>query len=279
MQIFMESGPLQAYTRQQKRQQLSIGLVPTMGALHAGHISLIDASRKANDLTVCSIFVNPTQFNNPTDLEKYPRTPDADLAMLSEAGCDVVFCPQVSTMYAQRSQMKLDFGQLDKILEGEFRPGHFSGVGLVVGKLFNIIQPDAAYFGQKDFQQFKVIETFVDELKFNVRLVCVPIVRENDGLAMSSRNKRLDEDGRRRAPVLYQCLQQMRLQLIAGTAFSIVEREAKETCKKNNIRLEYVALADDKDLSALETIEGSSNPVLLIAGYVDDVRLIDNLFI
>jgi pantoate--beta-alanine ligase len=279
MQIFMETGQLQAYLGQQKKQLSSVGLVPTMGALHQGHISLIQASRKANAITVCSIFVNPTQFNNPADLEKYPRTLDADLALLREAGCDVVFCPEVKTMYGQPSQLSLGFGQLDKILEGEFRPGHFSGVGLIVSKLFNIVQPDVAYFGQKDFQQYKIISKLVEELKFNVKLVCVPIIRESDGLAMSSRNKRLQSYQRQLAPLLYQYLVMTRDGLLRGESLDELQQKTKQLCTSRGIKLEYLALATQDDLELITELKVNRECILLIAAFVGEIRLIDNLYV
>ncbi|HWA33533.1 MAG TPA: pantoate--beta-alanine ligase [Cyclobacteriaceae bacterium] len=275
----METGPLQAYVGQQKQKGSSVGLVPTMGALHAGHLSLVQASREANTVTVCSIFVNPAQFNNPADLEKYPRTLDDDLRLLRDAGCDVAFCPQVPTMYGQPSQLSIGFGHLDKILEGEFRPGHFSGVGLVVAKLFNIVQPDTAYFGQKDFQQFKVISKLVEELKFNVKLVCMPIVREPDGLAMSSRNKRLDAQGRQVATVLYACLIKTREGLLGGESFMILKKKAEDACSELGVKLEYLAIARREDLSLIPEIEAPGECILLIAAFVGDIRLIDNIFV
>jgi pantoate--beta-alanine ligase len=279
MQIFVEISSLRAYLAHQRNNQLSIGLVPTMGALHRGHMSLIRRSREENDVTVCSIFVNPTQFNNPADLEKYPRTPEADLAMLRENGCDAVFCPEVKDMYGSPPQLKLDFGLLDKILEGEFRPGHFSGVGLVVAKLFNIISPDRAYFGQKDFQQFKVIARLVDELKFDISLVCVPIIREPDGLAMSSRNKRLHDTARKSAAVLYQCLSKTTDGLLRGEPFDVLKIKVLEFCEHHGVRLEYLALAKTEDLSPLVAVNDPDEAILLIAGHVGGVRLIDNLML
>src|SRR5690349_22407745 len=163
MEIFKEIAPLKAFLRAKKQAQQSIGLVPTMGALHNGHISLIETSKVANSLTVCSIFVNPAQFNNPSDLLKYPRTLDKDISLLEKVECDVIFCPDSAEMYPEPATIKFDFGQLDKVMEGKFRPGHFSGVALVVSKLFNIVEPDRAYFGQKDWQQFSIIRQMVDE--------------------------------------------------------------------------------------------------------------------
>jgi len=277
MQVFKEIKPLKAFLKD-KWNFISIGLVPTMGALHAGHLSLIKASKEENQLTICSIFVNPTQFNNPIDLEKYPRNLDGDLQLLEQVGCDVVFAPDRSEMYQNASNIKFDFGQLDKILEGEFRPGHFSGVALVVSKLFHIIQPTIAYFGQKDFQQFKVIEKLVDELKFDIQLKRMPVFREADGLAMSSRNMRLNEPERKKALILYESLLTAKNILTQGKSIL----HAKDFIKQKwesiaGIKLDYFELADSENLNPLETVTGKS--VLLIAGFVGEVRLIDNLLL
>src|SRR5688500_4628457 len=196
MEIFKQIAPLQAYLKHLKLSGKSVGLVPTMGALHAGHISLINASKAENDVTVGSIFVNPIQFNNQNDLLKYPRTLNKDIELLEEAGCNVLFSPENTEMYPERSTVTLDFGPLDKIMEGEFRPGHFSGVALVVSKLFNIVKPDHAYFGQKDWQQFAIIQKLTEELNFDVSLRSIATLRESDGLALSSRNLRLDSEQR-----------------------------------------------------------------------------------
>ena len=277
MQVFKEIKPLRAFLKD-KWNNISIGLVPTMGALHAGHLSLIKASKEENKLTICSIFVNPTQFNNPSDLEKYPRTLNSDLQLLEQTGCDIVFAPDRIEMYQNASNLKFDFGQLDKILEGEFRPGHFSGVALVVSKLFHIVQPTIAYFGQKDFQQFKIIEKLIEELKFDIHLKRMPVFREADGLAMSSRNMRLTETERKKAIVLYESLIASKKLLTQGISIS----QAKEFVKQKwesiaGIKLDYFELADSENLNLLETVTGKS--VLLIAGFVGEVRLIDNLLL
>lgn len=279
MHTFIEIGPLRAYLKHQETTHSSIGFVPTMGALHRGHLSLIEASKKQNDITVCSIYVNPVQFNNPADLEKYPRTLEADLVKLRDAGCDAVFCPSNSEMYPQPGRLKFDFGPLDKILEGEFRPGHFSGVAIVVAKLLNIVQPERAYFGQKDFQQFKVISTLVEELKFNVELVCAPIVREADGLAMSSRNMRLTREERERAVILNRSLVKSRDKLLSGTPFSEVKKFVMAQCAEKNVKLEYLALVDRNDFTLRENIMNPDHIVILIAAYVGEIRLIDNIFL
>ncbi len=277
MEILKEIKSLKAFLSQ-KASSISIGLVPTMGALHAGHLSLIAASKRENQLTVCSIFVNPAQFNNPKDLEKYPRTLDRDVEMLKNSGCDVVFAPDAKEMYESEPTIKFDFGELDKILEGKFRPGHFSGVALVVAKFFHIIKPTIAYFGQKDFQQFKIIERLVTELKFDLQLKPIPILREADGLAMSSRNMRLNEAERKKAAVFYQSLSEAKKLLNSGGKISQVRDLVKQKCESvDGIKLEYFELANAKNLKAIESV--TDKAILLIAGFVGEIRLIDNLLL
>ena len=279
MQIFLEIGPLKTYLKQQRAKQLTVGLVPTLGALHAGHLSLIEASKNQNDITVCSIYVNPVQFNNPSDLDKYPRTFEKDSQLLKEAGCEIIFAPRNEEMYPEVSELKFDFGSLDKVFEGEFRPGHFSGVALVVAKLFNIVQPAKAYFGQKDFQQFSIISKLVKELKFDLDLVCAPIVREPDGLAMSSRNVRLNPDERKRAVILSQCLRESKAKLLAGESFTSVKKYVQILFNEQKVRLEYLAIADKRNLQPLENVTDPANVVLLVAAFLGEIRLIDNLFL
>ncbi len=275
MEIFKEIKPLKAFLSQ-KWGLVSIGLVPTMGALHAGHLSLIGASKLENQLTICSIFVNPAQFNNPKDLEKYPRTLDLDLSLLESAGCDVVFAPAVPEIYDHDSTISFDFGHLDKILEGKFRPGHFSGVALVVSKFFNIIRPSTAYFGQKDFQQFKIIEKLVNELKFDLHLKRMSIFREADGLAMSSRNMRLNGLERKKATVFYESLAAAKKLLTQGESISKVKEFVAQKCESvEGIKLDYFELASAENLKITETV--TTETVLLIAGFIGEVRLIDNL--
>ena len=277
MEIFKEIQSLKAFLSQ-KGHSISIGLVPTMGALHAGHLSLIEASKRDNKLTVCSIFVNPAQFNNMKDLEKYPRTLERDLGMLEKSGCDVVFAPDAKMMYESEPTIKFDFGDLDKILEGKFRPGHFSGVALVVSKFFNIVNPTVAYFGQKDFQQFKIIEKLVTELKFDLQLKSMPIHREADGLAMSSRNMRLNATERNRAIVFYHALSDAKKMLQKGEQISKVKELVKQKCESvEGIKLDYFELADAENLKATESVTDKS--ILLIAGFVGEIRLIDNLLL
>jgi len=277
MQVFKEIQPLKAFLKD-KWNVLSIGMVPTMGALHIGHLSLIKASKGENQLTICTIFVNPAQFNNAIDLQKYPRNLDRDLEMLANVQCDVVFAPDIKEMYAQKFTVQFDFGQLDKILEGKFRPGHFSGVALVVSKLFHIVKPSIAYFGQKDFQQFKVIQKLVDELKFDLQLKQMPIFREADGLAMSSRNTRLGEADRKKAIIFYESLLMAKKLLMQGQSIFQVKEVVKQKCESvEGVKLDYFELADSENLNLLEAVSDKS--VLLIAGFVGEVRLIDNLLL
>lgn len=280
MVIFKEIEPLIAYLSDKRAQGLTIGLVPTMGALHQGHLELIKASKKGNSVTVCSIFVNPTQFNNSSDLEKYPRTAKLDIEHLKSIGCDVLFHPERETMYPKLSTIKFDFANLDKVFEGEFRPGHFSGVALVVSKLFNIVNPNRAYFGQKDFQQFKIISRLIEELQFNIELICFPTQREPDGLAMSSRNLRLNVEERKSALVFYRSLLFAREALLKGIDLKSVQTKVREMCSQEpRVRLEYFALADTENLNLLESVKQSTPSILLMAGFVGEIRLIDNMFV
>ncbi len=278
MEIFYEIKPLRAFLSGKRKNLSSIGLVPTMGALHQGHLELVKASRGQNDLTVCSIYVNPTQFNNALDLEKYPRTLDSDKEKLEKAGCDAIFAPSNEEMYQGKSEIGFGVGEIGSVLEGEFRPGHFNGVAQVVCKLFNIVQPHRAYFGQKDFQQYKVIEKLVDELQFDIQLTSVPIFREPNGLAMSSRNQRLNETEKDDATVFHQSLLMASELLKKGEQIIAVKDKVRQMCEaKPNVKLEYIEWVDTKNLKPVQNVLTGS--VLLIAGYVGEVRLIDNLLL
>lgn len=280
MEIFTQITPLKAFLGDLKCQGKSIGLVPTMGALHEGHIALIKASKARNQVTVSSIFVNPIQFNNRNDLIKYPRTLEKDTKLLESVGCDVLFNPSDEEMYPKESLLKLDFGHLDKTMEGAFRPGHFSGVGLVVSKLFNIVEPDHAYFGQKDWQQFAIIKKLTEELNFNIVLHSVETLREADGLALSSRNLRLNPSERQTATVFYKALLQAKDALKQGKTVGEVKPLVREFVEHSpEARLEYFELVDSKNLIALESVQQSTTPIMCIAGYVGEVRLIDNMFL
>jgi pantoate--beta-alanine ligase len=278
MQILKDVASARHFINAQKRIGKAVGLVPTMGALHHGHATLVTRCAAENEVAVASIFVNPIQFNNPADLAKYPRTLECDIEILENVGCQAVFCPSVEEMYSTQPNLSIDFGSLEKTLEGKFRPGHFSGVGLVVGKLFNIIQPDVAYFGLKDFQQFLIVSQLVRDFSFPIKLVGCDIVREADGLAMSSRNQRLSPSERKKAALLYQALQHVK-QGLSSKKISPLKADAAKSLSENGIRIEYLELAKRETLEILSDFDTATPSILLIAGYVGEVRLIDNLFV
>ncbi|WP_250631057.1 pantoate--beta-alanine ligase [Rhodoflexus caldus] len=276
MKLFRHAADLIEWRRENRL--LSVGFVPTMGALHNGHISLIEKAKSENPLVVCSIFVNPTQFNNADDLKRYPRTPEQDLAMLAAAGCDVVFMPDEAEIYPAAPQMQLNFGNLEEVMEGSHRPGHFNGVGLVVSKLFHMVQPDRAYFGQKDLQQFLIIKRLVADLSFPVQLVCCPVVREADGLAMSSRNVRLSAEARLQAPALYRALTEAQQRITQGENPQMVCSEITRRLNETGIfSVEYLTLADTETLASVQSPQAGMEYALCIAAFLDGVRLIDNV--
>ncbi|MEQ8424178.1 MAG: pantoate--beta-alanine ligase [Cyclobacteriaceae bacterium] len=279
MEIFNEIEPLRAFLRKKSGANVSVGLVPTMGALHEGHLALIRSCKAENELTVCTIYVNPTQFNNPSDLDNYPRTVEKDTALLIQAGVDILFMPPNSEMYSSQQSLSIDFGTLDKVLEGKFRPGHFSGVALVVSKLFNIIQPTRAYFGQKDYQQFQIISSLKEELKFDIDLRSVPIVREVSGLALSSRNQRLTDEEKKSALLLFESLSHAKREILDGADFVSVKREIEAKFDKLGATLEYFELAHKNTLQPFDRSSSLKDAILLIAAFVGDVRLIDNMLL
>jgi pantoate--beta-alanine ligase len=249
-----------------------------MGALHQGHLDLVAKSTASMDYTVVSIFVNPTQFNSSEDFDKYPQTLEADLAQLEAAGVDFVWVPTVATMYPKPTSLRLDFGDLEQVLEGKFRPGHFHGVGLVVSKLFHLIQPTRAFFGQKDLQQVAVIKRLVQDLSFGIPIEVVPTRREKDGLALSSRNMRLNSEERQQALLLYSQLSQAKDRLLAGEAWSqvLADTEAAFSAAANT-ELEYIALVHPETFEIFDAFTQEDARSLCIAAYVGPVRLIDNL--
>lgn len=279
MLIFDKIRDVREYLDQKRKNKASVGFVPTMGALHAGHISLIGISRKETDITVCSIFVNPTQFNNQADLTKYPRTPEKDIAMLEAAGCDVLYMPDVADVYPEQDKRSFDFGYLDTILEGAHRPGHFNGVGQVVSILLEGVEPDKAFFGSKDYQQVMVVKELARQLKLPVEIVACPILREPDGLAMSSRNVRLNEAERTVAGLVPQMMQEAREIVkrdgIAAAKAYIAEQVSKQALMK----LDYYEVCDADTLKLLDQYSPSQPAVSLIAVFVGNVRLIDNWLI
>ncbi|WP_181304865.1 pantoate--beta-alanine ligase [Rufibacter sp. XAAS-G3-1] len=270
---------IRRHTEQLRRQGQRIGFVPTMGALHEGHLSLIRAAKSQNDIIVCSVFVNPTQFNNQEDYRLYPRLPEKDAQMLAQEGCDVLFSPLAEEMYQHKSKLSFDFGELEQVMEGAHRPGHFNGVAMVVSKLFHLVKPHQAFFGQKDLQQFAIIQQLVLDLSFDLELVCFPIIREEDGLAMSSRNRRLTTEQREAAPQLHQALQLLRTQL-QTLSVSEAKREAEAFLGRfPQIKLEYLEVVHAQTLQPLHEIAADVPVAICLAAFLGEVRLIDNLLL
>jgi len=255
----------------------TVGLVPTMGALHQGHASLVENANAKNDIVVVTIFVNPTQFNDPSDLNHYPRTLDQDLELLRQLEADLVFVPSVKEMYPEEDTHIFDLGSLDKVMEGKHREGHFNGVAQIVSKLFLLIRPHRAYFGQKDFQQLVIIRRLVEILELNLNIVPCPIIREKDGLAMSSRNSRLSKEERKLAPKIYETLVQAREKMEDLTPSQLKEWVALQFKKQSELNLEYFEIVEDKGLTSIEEWGTSVNKVACLAVHLGQVRLLDNL--
>jgi len=275
MEIFTTRKALQQYLLQIRSLNKTVGLVPTMGALHEGHLSLIKEAQSGNDIVVCTIFVNPTQFNDPADLEKYPRTIEADIKMLEAVNCDVLFNPGVNEIYDTHEQWHLPLGQMEHLLEGEFRPGHYQGVTQVVSILFRLVKPDTAFFGQKDYQQFLIISKMVEMLQLPVKLVMCPIKREADGLAMSSRNVHLTPDERLHALVLSKTLNWLKDNFDA-THIPRLKKDAQLMIgHESGVELEYFEIANGDTLNPAK--ENDRKIVALVAARVGKTRLIDNM--
>jgi pantoate--beta-alanine ligase len=228
---------------------------------------------------VCSVFVNPVQFNNPEDYRLYPRLPEKDAQMLSGEGCDVLFAPLAEEMYAQKARLSFGFGELEQVMEGAHRPGHFNGVATVVSKLFHLVKPHQAFFGQKDLQQFTIIQQLVLDLSFDVELVCYPIIREADGLAMSSRNRRLTPEQREVAPQLYQALELLKTHLRELPVVEAKEKAEAFLSRFPGIRLEYLEVVHARTLQPLNQLPAGEPVALCLAAFMGEVRLIDNLFL
>lgn len=282
MIIFKKEADIQHYLLTIREKGDAVNFVPTMGALHAGHTSLVAEAKKNGGIVVVSIFVNPTQFNNTQDFEKYPISVEQDIQMLIDAGCDVLFLPSVDEMYPQGADKMpvYDFVYLDTVLEGEKRPGHFKGVGQVVARLVDIVQPTAMYMGQKDYQQCMVVKSLLKQLgkQEDVKLVFCPTKREADGLAMSSRNRRLSEGQRSIAGLLYQCLVSIKTKQEEAD-FAKVQKECLDILAAKGFDTEYVSLADADDLTLLNNYNADKKMVALIAASVGDIRLIDNMLL
>jgi pantoate--beta-alanine ligase len=260
-----------------KNANKTIGFVPTMGALHAGHISLIQKSNEANDVTVCSIFVNPTQFNNPTDLQKYPVTIEADIDKLEKANCSILFLPAVSEMYLPNEKpQQYNLGALETLLEGKYRPGHFQGVCIIVDKLLAAVMPNTLYLGRKDYQQCMVIGKMMQEKNYEIKLQICDTIREPDGLAMSSRNMRLNEKERVQALKIIESLMMIKNNIRAGNLLAI-KKAATFFLETNGYKVDYTEIADAETLALQTDWDGKRKLVALVAAYLNEVRLIDNI--
>lgn len=277
MKVLRTVGELRSAMDAAREAGQTIGLVPTMGALHAGHMSLVDTARHQNDIVVASVFVNPTQFNNPNDLSTYPRTEEADCALLDEHGADYAFIPSVEEMYPEPDTRVFDLGEVAAVMEGAMRPGHFNGVAQVVSKLFDMVRPTRAYFGEKDFQQIAVIRKMVQLEGFDLEIVACPIKREADGLALSSRNVRLTPEGRKQAPAIHRILEQS-LSLAATKSPDELKRWVKEQIDAvPGLETEYYAIADALTMQPVQNWDSPNGTVGCVTVYCGDVRLIDNI--
>ncbi|RTQ47470.1 pantoate--beta-alanine ligase [Hymenobacter gummosus] len=281
MEILESAAALQTRTETWRQQGRSIGLVPTMGALHEGHLQLVRRAAAENDVVVVSIFVNPTQFNNSEDFKLYPRTLESDAELLRGTGATVIFAPAVEQMYPQPAVLRFDFGPLERVMEGAKRPGHFNGVGIVVSKLFHMARPHRAYFGQKDWQQVAVVRQLVADLSFDLELISCPTIREEDGLAMSSRNRRLSPEARAVAPRLHEALQLTAEALRAGASPGDAQQQGTEWLRQfPEIELEYLEVADARTLEpAWAGPAPERQLVLCLAAWLGGVRLIDNVLV
>ncbi|OQP57039.1 pantoate--beta-alanine ligase [Niastella vici] len=284
MIIFKYADQLARYIQQQKAAQKQIGFVPTMGALHNGHIALIDRSKQDTAVTVCSIFVNPTQFNNATDYQLYPNTIEPDIMKLEAAGCDALFLPSIAEMYPQGTAglEHYDLGYLETLLEGKFRPGHFQGVCQVMFRLLTMVQPHKLFMGQKDYQQCMVVSRLLQLMQSATELITCPTLREPDGLAMSSRNMRLSLHDRQIATTIYKCLTTIKQECNKGITWPVIKEKAEQLLTGAGFIIDYVELADATTLqpahATMATIYQGPR-VALIAAFLHEVRLIDNILV
>lgn len=277
MYIFKTVESLQNYILKIKKKGLRIGFVPTMGALHNGHLSLIEKAKNSADVTVCSIFVNPTQFNDANDLIKYPVTIEQDINLLISANTDVLFLPSVNEIYPENidTSVNLDFGTLDKLMEGKHRPGHFAGVAQVVKRLLDIVQPNMLFMGQKDYQQFCICRNMIQQFNLPVDIVMCPIVREKDGLAMSSRNIRLSDEQRKIANKIHEVLSKISYDFDKNRLLELKSNAINSLNKIPEFRLDYLEIADGETL--LPATKLSKSIILCVAVYLGKIRLIDNM--
>lgn len=284
MIVFKYFSDIQSLISQQRQNGVSIGFIPTMGALHSGHISLIQKAKEDKQFVICSIFVNPTQFNDPKDFEKYPSTIGADISLLELAKCDALITPSVEEVYPKGGQSvkSFSFGHLETVFEGAMRPGHFAGVGKVMSILLNKIMPDKLYMGSKDYQQCLIVKDLCRQLNLDKKIdfITCPTVREPDGLAMSSRNRRLDGFQRSKVGIIYQCLVSIQNKFMLGNSvFNIVQKECIDLLINKGIKVEYLELANAHTFTPLTEFDPKVKMVILAAVWVGEVRLIDNIII
>ncbi len=282
MILFKKVADLRKWLDAQEAKGKTIGFAPTMGALHNGHISLIEQSKRANTINVSSIFVNPTQFNDPKDFEKYPITLEKDITMLEAAGCDVLFLPSVKEMYPEgiKPTTHYNLGYLETVLDGKFRPGHYQGVCMVVQRLLEIVKPDNLYLGQKDYQQCMIIKRLIQLLNqdHKIKVDICPTLREADGLAMSSRNMRLKEDERKTAATIFRCLSMIKDNLKEGSLTEL-KTKAVTMLEEAGFKVDYVEIADANNLSIINNWDGEQKIVAFVAAFINEVRLIDNMLL
>ena len=277
MNIYKSIEDLQAFVEAERAKGLRIAFVPTMGALHAGHLSLVRRALSECDRCIVSVFVNPTQFNDPRDLETYPRTLEADSTLLASGGASALFAPEVSTIYPEEDTRTFDVGAVAEVMEGRYRPGHFNGVMQVVSRLFDIVRPDCAYFGEKDFQQIAVIRAMVRLIGSPVEIIACPIVREADGLALSSRNVRLSAEERREAPQIYRILSESRSWAKDMSPQQVIKRVTEQINAVPPLRVEYFEIVDTDSLQPIASWSDSPAPHGCITVFCGEVRLIDNI--
>ncbi|WP_066632211.1 pantoate--beta-alanine ligase [Labilibacter marinus] len=277
MEIVARSEELKRIIRGWRIEGKTVGFVPTMGALHKGHLSLVEKAGQACDVVVVSIFVNPTQFNNKEDLKKYPRTIDEDKRLLQESSCSILYYPTVEDVYPEEDKRVFDFGMLDKVMEGEFRPGHFNGVAQVVSRFFDLVQPDKAFFGEKDFQQLAIIRAMAKMLNYDIEILSGDIVREPDGLAMSSRNTRLSNAHRKESALISETLFESKELMTAKNIKEVINFVVEKINESALLEVEYFNIVDGNSLQPLDDWSQSEYIVGCIAVFADEVRLIDNL--
>jgi len=277
MKVFNTVADLQTYLKEANHKNKTVGFVPTMGALHKGHLNLVRQASQQSDIVVVSIFVNPTQFNNTKDLNRYPRDLQSDLDNLATVECDIVFAPNVKEVYPEKDKRTFDFGTLETVMEGKFRPGHFNGVAQVVSRLFDMVKPHKAFFGLKDFQQLAIIRAMVSQLQLPVEIIACNTVREADGLAMSSRNMLLTDAQRKNAPVIAQSLSESCNFVPATTVEGIKSKVAQTINTADGLEVEYFEIVDGYTLQTVDNWDESNYIVGCIAVFAGEIRLIDNV--